>query len=129
MHVAIKQGEVLTISPDDSDGVITISYGEGHFKIEVDMPDTSGREGVIYDEHYDFADGHGVAEVKPGTRFGGKHTGPVNCNRARGFLGEKSIDLPGRCARCGATFDEIDAGACLFWNKDGTAVEQSVKVG
>lgn len=127
MKVLIAQGETLEISPADSDGTFTISYGDGHLKVEVDMPDTAGREGVIYDEHYLHADGFGSEDtaaemMAPPIKFGGKHTGPVNCNRARGFLGEKGIDLPGRCERCGKTPDEIADGGCIFWTAEGWAI-------
>lgn len=126
MRIELKQGETLEVGPADSDGTFTISYGDGHLKVEVDLADTTGREGIIYDERYGLTEEEiwgedgtmPVPERKP-VIFGGKNTGPVNCNLARGWNGEPRIDMPGRCERCGKTFDEIDGGGCIFWTING----------
>lgn len=52
MKVAIFPGETLEIEVGNADGIFTVTYGEEHLTIEADMPDTSGRMGVIYDENF-----------------------------------------------------------------------------
>jgi hypothetical protein len=52
MQVVIKKGEAVKIGFLDADGVITVTYGKQRLKVHADMPDSSGREKVIYEEIY-----------------------------------------------------------------------------
>jgi len=46
MHIELKAGEQIEIS--FKDGVITVAYGETVASVHADLPDTHGRNGVIY---------------------------------------------------------------------------------
>lgn len=55
MKLEIHAGERIFIELEGTDGVFTISYdynNSGHLTVEADLPDTGGRRGVIYDEHF-----------------------------------------------------------------------------
>ena len=73
-RVHLKQGEFIEISPDDSDGVITVSYNKSEgagsenecLTIHVDLPDnTFNREGVIYREEFGVVE---AGEVEAGEK-------------------------------------------------------------
>ena len=48
MHIELKAGEQIEISFKDADGVITVAYGKTIASVHADLPDTHGRDGVIY---------------------------------------------------------------------------------
>lgn len=50
MKVEISQGEKIEVSFKDSDERITVSFLDDRLMVEADLPDSSGREGVIYEE-------------------------------------------------------------------------------
>lgn len=55
MIVVMKPGETLLVQLHESDGEIKVEFdvgGDGHFRVTSDLPDTSGRDGVIYDEDF-----------------------------------------------------------------------------
>lgn len=55
MRIELAPGEELIVTLQDSDGEFTISFDKDDdkcVKIEADMPDTEGREGVIYCEDF-----------------------------------------------------------------------------
>ena len=61
MRIMLKPGETLTVgfadeNDDDGDGVITIEFGAEVLTVCADLPDTTGRQGVIYEER--FGDDH-----------------------------------------------------------------------
>jgi hypothetical protein len=53
MQVVIKKGEAIKVGFLDTDGNITVTYGKKRLKVHADMPDSSGREKVIYEEIFD----------------------------------------------------------------------------
>ena len=64
MKVELEPGEKVAVTLSGTDGVITVSYdGDGDSKLTVhaDLPDTSGREGIIYEEDFGSVD-FGVKE-------------------------------------------------------------------
>jgi len=49
MHIELKSGEQIEITFKDADGVITAAYGETvASSVHAGVPDTHGRDGVIY---------------------------------------------------------------------------------
>lgn len=55
MIVTLMPGDVLLVNLHETDGAFTISYdADGNQKLTVhaDMPDTEGREGIIYCEDF-----------------------------------------------------------------------------
>jgi hypothetical protein len=50
MHIWINEGETLTVSFTSCDGEIVLSYTDNTLRVAADIPDTSGRAGVIYEE-------------------------------------------------------------------------------
>lgn len=60
MKIELKQGERITVTFADTDGEIEVSYGENNLTVTADLPDTTGRQGVIYEEVFgptaEFAD-------------------------------------------------------------------------
>lgn len=50
--IIIKQGESVDIQLADTDGCFTITYSDRDLIVTADMPDPSGRVGVIYHEPY-----------------------------------------------------------------------------
>lgn len=70
MRIMLKPGETLIVgfadeNDGDGDGTIEIEFGDEVLIVRADMPDTTGREGVIYEER--FADGvPGPDEPVPG---------------------------------------------------------------
>lgn len=55
MHISLSQGDRLTVVISDSDGSFTVKYGYNDSEkltVEADMPDSSGRQGIIYEEDF-----------------------------------------------------------------------------
>lgn len=57
MDLILTQGEQVVVKLADTDGEITVSYGgmkggKDNLIVHADMPDTSGREGIIYHEAF-----------------------------------------------------------------------------
>jgi hypothetical protein len=52
MRIELNRGQQLVVGLADTDGEFIITYGPRNLTIESDLPDTSGREGVIYDENF-----------------------------------------------------------------------------
>lgn len=55
MKIELKKGEKIRVTLEDTDGWIEVDYDsndQGHLLVVTDMPDTAGRGGVIYDEHF-----------------------------------------------------------------------------
>jgi hypothetical protein len=55
MYVEIGIGQDVRIGLRDTDGIFVIDYAKsraGVLSIMADMPDTNGREGVIYEERF-----------------------------------------------------------------------------
>lgn len=55
MIVMLKPGERVQIQFLESDGELVVEFdvdGDGHLRVLADLPDSSGREGVIYDEDF-----------------------------------------------------------------------------
>jgi hypothetical protein len=58
MRLTLKKGEKVEITLDDTDGVFTFTYGTDgpsgehtyFVRVECDIPDDKGREGVLYEE-------------------------------------------------------------------------------
>ena len=48
MHIELEAGEQIEISFKDVDGVITVAFGETVASVHANLPDTHGRDGVIY---------------------------------------------------------------------------------
>lgn len=59
MRLELNLGDTAEIIFADSDGSILVSYGgqiENHVTVHTEWPDTSGREGLIYDEDFSVPD-------------------------------------------------------------------------
>ena len=52
MKVEIKQGETVLLTLAGTDGQFTISYSSTALTVRADLPDTQGREGIIYCEQF-----------------------------------------------------------------------------
>lgn len=52
MQLCLKPGESIVIEFLDTDGQITISYNDENVTVEADMPDSDGRQGIIYSERF-----------------------------------------------------------------------------
>jgi hypothetical protein len=50
--VELEPGEQVTVTFKDSDGEITVEFREDALLVTADLPDSSGREGVIYEERF-----------------------------------------------------------------------------
>lgn len=50
MIVVLDLDESVTIQFKDSDGSFTISFEPNRIIVEAELPDTQGREGIIYEE-------------------------------------------------------------------------------
>jgi len=48
--VVLRPGESVEIQFFEADGEITVEYGEDAVRVRTEWPDSSGREGVIYEE-------------------------------------------------------------------------------
>jgi hypothetical protein len=68
LTVTVPQGEAVLVTLAETDGQFTISYGAPHLGVDTllihaDMPDSTGREGIIYEEKYNLPNhGDDVAE-------------------------------------------------------------------
>lgn len=52
MRVVIAQGDKLVVQLEGTDGEFEIEYGSRALTVKADLPDTKGREGVIYSERF-----------------------------------------------------------------------------
>ena len=52
MKIELSPGELLMVTLQGTDGMFTIEFGERELTVSVDLPDTEGREGVIYSERF-----------------------------------------------------------------------------
>ncbi len=52
MKVELKPGESVTVTLEGTDGEITVSFNETDVRVTADMADSSGRNGIIYLEHF-----------------------------------------------------------------------------
>jgi hypothetical protein len=52
MKVELKMGERVVVNLEGTDGEFVISYGRRVLQVTADLPDTSGRKGVIYAEKF-----------------------------------------------------------------------------
>lgn len=52
LKVTLEPGDKVAIAIEGSDGMFTVEYGATNVTVEADMPDSTGREGVIYDESW-----------------------------------------------------------------------------
>ena len=73
ISVTVPQGEAVHVRLAETDGEFTISYGAPHLGVDTllihaDMPDSSGREGIIYEEKYGLPDHGDVDCQKPEPR-------------------------------------------------------------
>ena len=50
--IVIRPGQSVRVVMHETDGEFLIKYGEEMLTVETDLPDTQGREGVIYCEDY-----------------------------------------------------------------------------
>lgn len=69
MRIMLKPGETLIVgftdeNEHDGDGTIVIEFEDETLRVSADMPDSSGREGVIYEEW--FGDVPGQEQPVPG---------------------------------------------------------------
>lgn len=55
--IVLKPGDKITITLQGTDGEFEIEYGKTALTVTADMPDTQGREGVIYSEEFGGAGG------------------------------------------------------------------------
>ena len=58
MRVVLKPNESVDITFEGTDGVITVSFARGGMTVQViaDLPDSTGRVGVNYEENGDTDD-------------------------------------------------------------------------
>lgn len=55
MQIQLSPGELIDVTFEGTDGVITVKFdfeGDQKVSVEADLPDSSGREGVIYMEDF-----------------------------------------------------------------------------
>lgn len=52
MKIELEVGETVTVTFKDSDGEIKVLFGDALIQVSADMPDTQGREGIIYQENF-----------------------------------------------------------------------------
>lgn len=52
MVVLIHPGQTVVVRVADSDGEFAIHYGKDRLTVGADMPDATGREGIIYEEKF-----------------------------------------------------------------------------
>lgn len=50
MKVELNPSESVTVTFAESDGEIKVAFCETAIRVEADLPDTEGREGIIYEE-------------------------------------------------------------------------------
>lgn len=81
MKIVLKQGERLEVCLDGTDGEFVIEYGNIDLTVIADMPDTEGREGVIYRESFGGDDNDSEVDGSP------RDTRPLNTDRAIRVVG------------------------------------------
>jgi hypothetical protein len=52
MKIELRPGERVSVVFEGTDGEIVVRFGEDALEVVADMPDTTGREGVIYSEEW-----------------------------------------------------------------------------
>ena len=52
MKVVLKKGESVDIAFEDADGSLRIGYGHTKVFVKAELPDTQGRQGIIYEENF-----------------------------------------------------------------------------
>lgn len=52
MKVELEPGESVTITFKDSDGDLTIAFNEESITVKTDWPDSTNRQGIIYEEKF-----------------------------------------------------------------------------
>lgn len=52
INVVLAPGDSVEVTLKDTDGTFRITYGPVKLTVRVDMADTKGRKGVIYEERY-----------------------------------------------------------------------------
>ncbi len=50
MKIELKPGERITVTLEGTDGEIEVAFNESDVRVTTDLPDSSGREGIIYQE-------------------------------------------------------------------------------
>lgn len=66
MKIILKPGETITVGFHESDGEIAVSFEEKSIDVVASLPDTSGRDGLIYQEIFGFhQDWAGETEITP----------------------------------------------------------------
>lgn len=69
MKIVLKQGDRLEVCLEGTDGEFVIEYGDSTLTVTADLPDSDGREGVIYSERFGDADnGSEVEDAHKDTR-------------------------------------------------------------
>jgi hypothetical protein len=56
MKIELKLSEKITVTLEGTDGEFTVEFNEADLRVTADMPDSSGREGVIYMEAFGIDD-------------------------------------------------------------------------
>jgi hypothetical protein len=51
VRIEIGPGEIIEIGLRDTDGVFTVTYGDQEVTVHADLPDSTGRAGIIYSEN------------------------------------------------------------------------------
>lgn len=74
MKVILRQGDTLMVELHDTDGYFEIDYGGTALTVYSELPDTEGRDGVIYSENYN-AGWAGGQKVAPDERSVKEMTG------------------------------------------------------
>jgi hypothetical protein len=59
MQVVLKPGEYVEIKLAETDGTFRVVYGQTQVDVRADLPDSSGRSGLIYREKFG-----GMAKLK-----------------------------------------------------------------
>jgi len=87
LTIVMGPGNRIVIGFEDTDGHISIEYGEKALRVIADLPDSSGREGCVYEENFSVDDEHWYADASE-----------EKC----GFCGvELSEDESSVCSMCG----------------------------
>jgi len=50
MRIELQPGEELEVGFTESDGTIIVAYTDTALTVSADLPDSTGREGTIYEE-------------------------------------------------------------------------------
>lgn len=75
MKVVLEPGEKVVVTFAGTDGEITVAFADGGatVRVEADLPDSSGRSGVIYEERA----GPPAEDCPCGSPEGGEHLPPA----------------------------------------------------